>query len=140
MRARFIKTEQGEFECATFHGQKPPIRPFGDNVLVLTDRMREMSSGGVYLTPNTQDVQNAGAESGVIVAMGDQAFRWNLNRTREYRDDERPKIGDRVCFSRYSGQLIFREGTMFRLMTDNCIGGIEVEMSEIEQAAEEDAA
>lgn len=126
MEPRFIKTEHAEFECAEYAGQEAPLRPIGDNVLVLTDRMRETTSGGIYIPGTTADVHNAGAESGVIVAMGDDAFRFNMNRTKEYSPEQRPKVGDRVCFSRYSGQVVFREGTMFRLMTDNCIGAIEV--------------
>lgn len=129
MTPRYIRTEHAEFQCSEITlevMEVAPYRPIGDNVLVLTDKVREKTSGGILVPGTTASVHNAGAESGVIVALGNDAFRLNNAGTRMLKEEERPKVGDRVCFTRYSGTMIVRGDFTFRMMTDTCIGGVEI--------------
>ena len=125
MRPRFIKTELAEYEPAEWTpSSEPPVRPINDNVLVLAD-VCVSTRKGVLLPEKHVEQMNRAAESGVIIDLGDDAFRWNANQTRAFVG-ERPAPGTRVCFSRYSGQMIHRDGRVFFLMTDTCIGAIEL--------------
>jgi chaperonin GroES len=103
------------------------IDPVGDSVLIICDKPVEKSAGGIILTETTRSEHEIAAETGVLVAVGVGAWVWNADRTRPF-EGKRPKPGDRVYFTRYSGQLtIGRDGLEYRLMTDNCIGGVEID-------------
>lgn len=128
MKPKFIRTEHSEYERSEWdaEAQKTPFRPIGDCVVIIPDKVREKTSGGIFLTNTTQDTLNTGATSGVIAALGEEAFRWDMNRTREIPEESRPKVGDRVIYTRYSGQVYFLDGQTWQVMADTCIGGIEV--------------
>lgn len=122
MRERFISTEHAEYQAADWDGTPPPFKPLRDNVVVLLDQMFEKSSGGVWFAEATKDQNNRAAETGIIVALGPDAFLYNMDRTRKYSDEDRPKIGDRVSFGKYSGQFRMRNGVSYAIMSDTCIG------------------
>jgi chaperonin GroES len=64
------------------------------------------------------------AETGVIVALGDDAFLWNGDRTRKW-EGVKPKVGDRVYIQRYAGQVMLGEDSEFyRIMDANCIAAV----------------
>lgn len=102
-------------------------KPVGDSVLVMCDKPVTKSAGGILLTETTQESHRAAAESGVVVAVGDGAFQWTGDRTQRYTGYV-PKPGDHVAFTRYAGQLVIgKDGIEYRLMTDNCIGAVDLD-------------
>lgn len=128
MRERFIRTELAEYEVADWDGEPPSIKPLGDTVLILCDRLPEKSGGGILYANMTKEQMDVASESGTLVALGPDAWRYDMERTRVLPDEERaacPKVGDHVIFTRYSGVLRRRGEQYFRLMSDRCIGGIE---------------
>jgi co-chaperonin GroES (HSP10) len=93
-------------------------------VLVLPDKAAEQTTGGIYIPKNQKDTHDLAAESGIIVAIGDGAWSWNMDRTRRF-EGNKPKVGDRVCFVRYAGtEVIGDDGEMYRVCSDASITGI----------------
>jgi co-chaperonin GroES (HSP10) len=118
-----VKGVHAEFVPAHWDG-KPThgIKVFGKAVLVLMDECSEKTSGGVLLPPDKIEALNAGAESGVLVAISPGAFLLNEDMTPWTGD--KPQLGDRIYISKYSGQEIRgKDGRMYRLMDYACIGG-----------------
>jgi co-chaperonin GroES (HSP10) len=98
--------------------------PIGDYVLVMPDLAADKSSGGVFIDPVTVDRHTLASETGIIVALGDQAFAWNADRSRRW-EGEKPEPGQRVYYTRYAGQVVHGDdGRTYRCMEDKCIGAV----------------
>ena len=99
------------------------INPIGDMVLILPDVGAEFAgkTSKIMLPNAIKDRNSNAAETGVIVAMGDGAFKWSADRGSAF-EGAKPKVGDRVLFARYSG-TIFKgaDGKQYRVMSDNCV-------------------
>lgn len=126
------KTRIGQYVESAWTGENTSgITPIGDQVVILPDRSIEKTSGGVIMPDSIRETHNLAAESGVIAAIGDGAWTWNMDRTRKF-EGRKPEVGERICFTRYSGMERFgKDGEMYRIMEDKCIGGI-VDVEEIE--------
>lgn len=137
LRDRMIVTQFGQFNLAQYDGYNHSgLKPVCDLVLVLCDQAADMTAGGIYIPDDAKEKMGYAATTGVIVAAGPQAFAYDSRRL-VYWEGERPKAGDRVVFKKYSGiEYDGRDGLMYRLMEDRCIGAIEEPMPELEQAAE----
>lgn len=79
------------------------MTPTGHNVLVLPDKEKEVTTGGIHLPEQHLERKQAFATSGTLVACSPIAFNYD-----EWLEGEPPKPGDRVVFSKASGLL--REG------------------------------
>ena len=126
MQQKLLKSSQlGEFAPAEYNGENESgYEPIGDRVLVLPDEAASKTSGGVELTPEFVERMTMAAETGVIVACGEDAFRWNFDRTRPW-EAYKPRAGDRVYIQRYSGQVMLGEdGRFYRLMDFSCVGAL----------------
>jgi chaperonin GroES len=100
---------------------KSGYEPLGDRVLVFCDVAPGMSEGGIIVEV-TQEQQQMACETGVIVALGPTAFKWNADRMREF-GGEKPEPGTRVYFERYAGMLVTGDdGLQYRSMDDKHIG------------------
>jgi chaperonin GroES len=119
-----ITTSVAEYTRAPWSGRNESgLMPLSDKILVLVDRVEVATAGGVILTDDVQERANLGAESGVIVAMGPQAFRFD--DAGKVWQGERPDVGTHVFFQRYSGQVVRgRDGRMYRTMDAQCIGAV----------------
>lgn len=127
MQTRLLKTSTAEYAPASYSGENESgVAPVGDRVLVMPDTAAEQTSGKVFLDPRTIERGTMAAETGVLIAVGDDAFSWNSDRTRPF-SGRKPKAGDRVFFERYGGQLLLgKDGIMYRLCDDKVIGGIDI--------------
>lgn len=123
---RVLKTEVAQYDVGEWDGNDTSgIIPLGDKLLVLTDRASEKvgTKGLIYAPDKTKEVASVASETGVIVAMGDEAFYWNSDRTRP-AGGKKPKIGDRIIFERYAGrEQRGLDGNTYRLMSDSAVGG-----------------
>lgn len=126
MQQKLIKTLHAEFVQAPYMGEnKSGWTPIGDLVLVRPDAIAMKSSGGVELPEELAERMQLAATTGVIVACGDEAFKWNADRTRLF-DGEKPKPGDRIIFEKYAGKPIRGDdGNDYRFLDDKCIGGVQ---------------
>ena len=100
------------------------VKPLEYKVVVLPDEMEAVSEGGLIIPNETRERVSYAVETGTIVSMAGNAFS----------DDsifaEKPEVGDRVFFSKYSGSLFeiqvpkSRETVKYRLMIDKDICAI----------------
>lgn len=125
LEPRIIKGLQAEFTRAEWTGKNESgVRPLGTHVLVLMDPCAVASSGGVQLPEETLAKMNNASESGVVVAVGDAAFRYYDDGSRW--TDYKPKAGDHVFVERYAGREIRgADGEVYRMMTYTCVGGLQ---------------
>ena len=126
MQSRILtKTRIGQYVENAWTGENlSGVTPIGDQVLILPDKAPEKTAGGIFIDETTRDKQSMAAETGIIAAIGDGAWSWNMDRTRRF-EGTKPEVGQRICFTRYAGmEVIGDDGNMFRLMADNCIGGL----------------
>lgn len=126
MQPRLLKSSQKhEFVPAEYSGRNESgYQPMGDNVLVIPDQASEQTSGNITLTPEYIERATLAAETGVIVALGTEAFRWIADRSREWAG-LKPQVGDRVYVQRYSGQLLLGDDQkIYRIMSDTCIAAV----------------
>lgn len=128
MQPKLLKSSQKhEFVPAKWNGVNcSGYQPIGDHIMVLPDKASNLTSGDIHLPAELVDRMTMAAETGVIVALGDDAFLWNGDRTRKW-DGAKPKVGDRVYIQRYSGQVMLGEdGEFYRVMEQNCIAAVRV--------------
>ena len=125
MQERLIKTMMGTFVAADWGGKNESgISPIGDNVLVMPDKAAEQSEGGIIIPEQQRERQQFAAESGVLIALGPDAYLWSSDRQRKF-EGERPQPGQRVVMKRYSGISTFgADGKTYWVMSDSCIGAV----------------
>ncbi len=142
MREKLLsKTRIGQYSENAWTGENVSgIEPIGDQVLILPDKAVEKTQGGVLLPENLQDTHSLAAETGIIAAIGDGAWSWNMDRTRRF-EGRKPEIGQRVCFVRYSGtEVIGDDGEIYRCMSDSCVSGVKTAPVEITSPGIDEAA
>ncbi len=98
------------------------IVPLDGCVLVKMDALPEKTKGGIIMLEQAKGREQHGQQHGVVVAIGDNAFR-------EWGDAVRPIEGDRVLFTRYAGQSGFAETSdedrdTYRMVVDEDITGV----------------
>jgi co-chaperonin GroES (HSP10) len=124
MQQRLLKTQLAEYVPILWDGNnRSGWAPVNEKVLVLPDKASDRI-GSILVDDTTKDRHELAAESGIIIAMGDTAFKWTTDRVRPWEGDK-PKVGDRIAMERYAGQLVTGDdGEVYRLMEDRCIGAI----------------
>ena len=129
---RVLATEHGQFDLRLWNGKNESgITPLSDKTLVLVDEALVVTRGGIHLTDRSKGTQTLSSTSGILVAVGPQAFVWDSDRAAKW-EGERPVPGLRVLFQRYSGQeYTGKDGRLYRLIQDRQIGG-SMGMAELE--------
>lgn len=125
MQPKLLKTDHAEYVEGKFSGKNESgFVPIGDRVLVMPDAAAQKTSGGIDLPDSVIEKQAFASQTGVVVEMGEGAFKWNADRARVF-EGKKPEVGSRVFFDRYAGGDIHRgrDGKMYRIMDDKCIGG-----------------
>jgi co-chaperonin GroES (HSP10) len=121
---RVLKTEHGHFELSAWPGKNlSGIEPLCDKVLVLVDNAMDKTRGGIIITEVAAGTQTLSSCTGILVAVGPQAFLWDSDRSTRW-EGERPAAGLRVVFTKYAGlEYPGLDGRLYRLMQDRQIGG-----------------
>jgi len=114
------------------------VTPYGDRVLVLPDVIEEVTPGGIIIPPADRDRHQHSQMAGILVAIGDDAWKHSITTVERLIDGQMKtverrttgyskrfaKVGDRVCFARYNGQLFDGDDNkQYRLMNDEDITG-----------------
>jgi len=116
---KVLSTEHAQYLQASWTGQNESgWVPFGDALIVLPDAAAETagSLGLIHLADDQIERNALAAESGVVVALGDDAYA-------DIREGSaKPLPGMRVLFTRYAGR-VFKglDGRHYRVMTQECI-------------------
>jgi co-chaperonin GroES (HSP10) len=99
------------------------ISPQGYNVLVLPQQVEAKTKGGLYIPDDTKDREQFAQTEGTLVAASPMAF--TFKDWPEGRADDKPRIGDRVLFSRYQATKVRgTDGVEYWLMKDESIAGV----------------
>ena len=125
MNPKVLKQVHAEFTPARYNGVNTSgWQPIGDYVLVRPDTVASKTTGGIEMPDDIVERLELAAITGVIVECGDEAFKWNADRTRPF-DGRKPKAGDRVIFEKYAGKPILGvDEANYRIMDDKAIGGV----------------
>jgi co-chaperonin GroES (HSP10) len=97
---------------------KSGIQPIEYKVLVLPDTLSDKTAGGIIRPERQQEIEQAAAVRGYLVAFGGKAF--------EDFGDPVPKTGDRIQYAKYSGvhQVPGADGKQYILCNDKDIAAI----------------
>lgn len=90
------------------------ILPTGGHLLVLPDKVKEMTAGGIILPQDTRDKEQQAATVGTLIAVGPGAW--------SDLDDGSPwaLVGDKVSYSRYAGvSMTGQDDESYVLINDN---------------------
>jgi|HubBroStandDraft_4_1064222.scaffolds.fasta_scaffold112712_3 chaperonin GroES len=119
---RFVVTQYGSYGMVEWTGRNESgIRAWHNKVLVLPDQAAGMV-GSIIIPEAIKDTIGAAATTGIIVSVGDGAFRYGTDGNQWV--GERPTPGDRVYFQKYAGQEHEgRDGLLYRIMEDRSIAG-----------------
>lgn len=125
MQPKILSVKRVEYAPAPYFGKNESGRvPLGDRVLIRPDIALGTSQGGVELPQDIQQRMQLSSSSGVVVELGDGAFRWNFDRSRPW-EGYKPKPGDYVDFERYAGKVVVGDdGNEYRVVDDKSIGSV----------------
>jgi len=90
------------------------IIPTGGHLLVMPDKVEEMTAGGIYIPKTSQDKEQMAATVGTLVAVGSGAWA--------DIDDGSPwaAVGDKVSYARYAGvSMVGQDKETYVLINDN---------------------
>ena len=98
---------------------KSGIKPVEYKVLVLPEKVKEKSKGGIIIPENAKDKRKYAMTKGKLIAVSPKAFTdpdWL----------ECPEVGNRVMYDRYAGGelVVGDDGEEYRLMPDKEICAI----------------
>ena len=101
--------------------------PIGNLVVVLADVAEDVTTGGIIAgSPMEQERVSAMAETGTLVAVGDQAFTYQRDRIHKW-EGRKPAVGDRIHMERFAGgpsSIVGHDGKFYRVFEDKCISGL----------------
>lgn len=117
------------------------ISPAGDRVLVLPDPIESsVTSSKIELPDWVQNKYQHGQASGVLVAVGPDAFQHVIERVFTVHDDNRRElieervkgysrpfasVGDRIAYAKYSGLRVKgADGVQYMLLNDEDITAV----------------
>lgn len=112
------------------------VKPMGYRVVVREDPIEVKSEGGIILhaSKDEKDRQQAGQVWGTLVAVGETAFTgadWQRKdeEGKFIPNENAPEVGDKVFYSRYSGQPYGKVGhteadSTYHLVADSAVLGV----------------
>lgn len=114
---RLLKGVQADYVEAQWEGKNTSgFVAFGINVLIQIDVCSATTAGGILLPEDQAWKMTQASETGCIVHMGEDAFQ-HYDSGKPWLG-EKPRVGDRVHFPRYSGSIMSagRDGNEYRIM------------------------
>ena len=128
LEPKILTTQFGQYDLAPWAGDNTSgLQPLCEKVLVMCDQASPMTAGGIILSDETREKTGFAATSGVLVAVGDQAFAYDADRLVHWAG-KRPSPGTRVIFQKYAGlEYTGRDGLLYRVMQDKQIAAMEIE-------------
>ena len=90
------------------------ILPTGGHILVLPEKVEEMTAGGIILPQETQEKEQQAATVGTLVAVGDSAWT-DLDEGKPWA-----QVGDKISYARYAGIIMKGQDDQdYVLLNDN---------------------
>jgi len=91
------------------------ITPVEYKLVIMCDPIAEESAGGIAKPKQAIEAERRDQTEGELIAKSDMCFTDGDSTPWKCK---LPKIGDRVMFTRYSGQFITEDGVEYRVMND----------------------
>lgn len=92
---------------------KSGIIPTGGHVLVLPEKVEEVTAGGIIIPQDTREREQTGTTVGVVIAIGLDAWT-DLNPTEPWA-----KVGDKVNYAKHAGYgMVGKDGQDYVMMND----------------------
>lgn len=134
-RTLTLSTQFGTYDLVEWTGQnRSGIQPMCDKVLILPDQASGMV-GNIIIPDSILATLGAAAMTGVLVALGDQAFAYDSRRLTRWQG-ERPSVGSRVWFAKFAGEeYTGKDGLLYRVMEDRSLAGFEIDVPAEQQEA-----
>ncbi|MEJ0093816.1 MAG: hypothetical protein WDN46_10335 [Methylocella sp.] len=125
MQPKILRNDVAEYTSGHFDGTDTSgMRVIGEMVLVLCDQVKEQTQGGVFIAEDIRERHELAAETGILIRLGDGAFKWNADKTRPWTGYV-PQVGDHVFMARYSGAVFTGDdGQRYRVMEYTCIAAV----------------
>jgi chaperonin GroES len=125
LNQKVLPTRKVQYLPAIWQGEnKSGCIPIGEKILIKPDIAVGRTAGGIEMPDDFKERMQLSAQSGVIVAVGDDAFTWNADRSRPF-GGYKPKPGDRVHFEKYAGaEVEGDDGGQYRIIEDRQIGAV----------------
>jgi len=79
---------------------KSGIIPTGGHILVLPDKVKEKTSGGIFVPVTVRDKEQAAATSGRVISIGTSAWK-DLDNGEPWA-----MVSERVSYARYAGVVM----------------------------------
>jgi len=90
------------------------IVPTGGHLLVLPNKVEEMTSGGIIMPKTVQDREQREATIGLLVAIGSEAWK-DLDEGLPWA-----AVGDKISYPRHAGVAMQgKDGNEYVLINDN---------------------
>ena len=90
------------------------IFPTGGHLLVLPDKIAEVTSGGIFIPKTIQDKEQQAATVGTLIAIGNSAWM-DLDNGLPWAS-----VGDKISYSRYAGvSMMGKDNESYVLINDN---------------------
>lgn len=93
------------------------IIPTEYRVLIKPDPVEEKTAGGIIIPERQKDREQAGTQTGTVVASGGNAFS-------DWKDERTPQPGDRVVYQKYAGMTFDSGGVEYRIMDDKEVAAL----------------
>ena len=122
---QMLQAGHANYEHAEYLGYNDSgEHPVGNQIIVKVDQVSEKAGrmGSIYLPEQAKQTNGMAVITGVIVAMGAEAFTFAQDRLTPWRG-RKPQVDDRVTFKRYEGEP-FQDGRNFQYMPDTAVRGI----------------
>ena len=126
MQPKLLQMEHALYLVEEWNGENDSgLIPWGDLILVRSDECAPYTAGGMLHTDEVRERMTMATQTGIIVAMGTEAFAFTLGGKRMGDDVPRPKIGDRIWHPKYAGDLYQGfDKKAYRMMRYTVVGGI----------------
>ena len=121
MEAKPVKGVNADYVSAEWLGEDTSgLDCVGTSVLVKMDVASGQTAGKVHLTDDMTWKNTQGAETGVIVAIGESAFKLNLDGSPWA--GAKPTVGRRIIIEKFAGTFVRGlDGELYRLMQYGCV-------------------
>ena len=121
MEAKPVKGVNADYVSAEWTGKDTSgLECVGTSVLVKMDVATGQTAGKIHLTDDMTWKNTQGAETGLVVGIGESAFKLNLDGSPWA--GAKPVPGRRVIIEKFSGVFVRGlDGELYRLMQYGCI-------------------
>jgi chaperonin GroES len=97
--------------------------PMGWKILIQPNQSKSKTKGGILLPSKAKENEAYLTAHGEVAGVGELAYR-DRNTGERWKQQNIPKVGDKVTYGKYAGQKLIINGVRFLLLNDDEITSI----------------